>query len=761
MAFEYNVPAIMDDFYSDSIIPWEDAIEGDFYNEFGPGNVDWERKIAEDFYNEFYEVDYMPELPIEDQANEEINNDLIDSFADQGFDPEHGVDDPVERKISEDILEDMEEKKDYAPYEPAEVPIEHDHKYDHLPIGDIGERVPEETPRRYDDNLPIGDIKERVPEETPRRYDEDPGESKDWFGNIIDVGRKVLNVSKQVLNVLESEEKVPEGKEVKISDDDLSDISEEKKFDPDTVEEKLNIEPFENENISPEIIENTVLQILREKKNIDKNSSIRNNLDKIMRQAVNDIYKIGNRSDRIDRLQGLLRTMGIAKKNIMEKSDNSDLPLVFEQILDKWYPSIKHLEEAVDVKSLLEDPDVAPHLSNFDLSESELSNAEIDEIRRAFGEDLKFIFEYHALEDFANIVESLRDYVEDNVENSILKEVLLRDVTNREIVKYQKSNITSRLYSTQPLGKYRNLELTSGILENLYDTIKLGLQKPKEMPRQRIDKDIINLLNDELVRYDIRDIDTNELLFINYNYEDDEKELYENLEGVLEKLEDAKGSRQARFTYTPVRIRLQPNEKFQEQVIKSLQEIEKKILEPKGKLKLLKSKIHGYKGKFLKGSLISSERGKIKKDGSREAPLRHILIDENSTLEDIARISNAILAENGEILDNNKDFIMLIQKGITPIGEVYNAILSELHKHHGHSFTITFNPKSDVGGMFLGGGLNIFTKEIPDQLHDVTGFFPREGEISVGGNISNINNNLPFHIKKLLSTPLFDFTNYQ
>ena len=336
---------------------------------------------------------------------------------------------------------------------------------------------------------------------------------------------------------------------------------------------------------------------------------------------------------------------------------------------------------------------------------------------------------------------------------------MLRDVQNRQANQLFNINRESRLYSTQPLGKYRNLELTSGILENLYDTVRL-VRKEGKIPGQRIDKNIINLLNEELVKYKITDIDTGYKLFINYNYEDDEKKLYENLEGVLEKLEDAKGSRQARFTYTPVHIRLQPNEKFQEQVIKSLQEIEKKILEPKKKLKLLKSKIHGYKGKFLKGSLISSERGKIKKDGSREASLQHILIDENSTLEDIARISNAILAEDGELLDNNKDFIMLIQKGITPIGEVYNAILSELHKHHGHSFTITFNPKSDVGGMFLGGVLNIFTKEIPDQLHDVTGFFPREGEISVGGNISNINNNLPFHIKKLLSTPLLRFTNY-
>ena len=103
MAFEYNVPAIMDDFYSDSIIPWEDAIEGDFYNEFGPGNVDWERKIAEDFYNEFHEVDYMPELPIEDQANIEATNDLMDSFVDQGFDPEHGVHDPVESDWVEDF----------------------------------------------------------------------------------------------------------------------------------------------------------------------------------------------------------------------------------------------------------------------------------------------------------------------------------------------------------------------------------------------------------------------------------------------------------------------------------------------------------------------------------------------------------------------------------------------------------------------------------------------------------------------------------
>ena len=298
-----------------------------------------------------------------------------------------------------------------------------------------------------------------------------------------------------------------------------------------------------------------------------------------------------------------------------------------------------------------------------------------------------------------------------------------------------------------------------GILENLYDTVRLA-KKQGERPGQRINKDVINLLNEELKRYDVRDMDTDEPIFINYEYGDDEKTLYKELDRVLEFLEGMKGNREARFTYTPVRIRLQPNEKFQDQVIKSLQEIEKKILEPKGKLKLLKSKIHGYKGKFLKGSLISSERGKIKKDGSREAPLQHILIDENSTLEDIARISNAILAEDGELLDNNKDFIMLIQKGITPIGEVYNAILSELHKHHGHSFTITFNPKNDVGGMFLGGGLNIFTKEIPDQVHDVNGFFPREGEVSVGGNISNINNNLPFHIKKLLSTPLLRFTNY-
>ena len=83
---------------------------------------------------------------------------------------------------------------------------------------------------------------------------------------------------------------------------------------------------------------------------------------------------------------------------------------------------------------------------------------------------------------------------------------------------------------------------------------------------------------------------------------------------------------------------------------------------------------------------------------------------------------------------------------------------------HKPLFSITFNPKSDVGGMFLGGGLSgIFSKDIPCTICgelDINGFSPSEGEISVGGVISNINNNLPFHISKLLETPIIGFTNY-
>ena len=443
--------------------------------------------IEDENFSDFESVsEFSMNLPMEDQANEEIKNNLINSFADRGFDAEFGVDVPFdsdefhsrdignlaevgsmelrERKMAEDILEDIKD-------DPRE-----------LKQGYI--RVEEKTPRRYDDD-------------DDHKHD-DPSAPVDW-GALGDAARRVGNVLRDAID-----EKA-EGKEVKIQEEDLRVLAEEKKFDPYTIEKKLDIEPFENKNVSSELIVNTVNGILTGAN--PSLASIRNNLDKIMRRAVNDIYKIENKNERIDKLQGLLKTMKIAETEILyegKREDpnvsneelfrleeyNDDLLEIFKQVNKKWYPSIRHLDEIVDIKSMLEDPDVSPHLSNFDLSESKLTNDEIEQIRRAFADDLKWIDMGEG--SFESKIEPLRDYINDNVKNDILREILLRDVENRfEAQLFRESNIHPRLYSTQPLDKYRNLELTSGILENLYDTVKLVSQKPQERPRQRINKDII------------------------------------------------------------------------------------------------------------------------------------------------------------------------------------------------------------------------------------------------------------------------------
>jgi hypothetical protein len=108
---------------------------------------------------------------------------------------------------------------------------------------------------------------------------------------------------------------------------------------------------------------------------------------------------------------------------------------------------------------------------------------------------------------------------------------------------------------------------------------------------------------------------------------------------------------------------------------------------------------------------------------------REIKVNENISLEELAKISNMIAQESGTLEDVRHQPLLDVQRGVTPIQSIVAVFVDQQRKHSGKAFSLIYVPHNIFGGMLLDGSLDVIHKN--RQL--VNPVDPMHG--TLGGNI--------------------------
>lgn len=414
------------------------------------------------------------------------------------------------------------------------------------------------------------------------------------------------------------------------------------------------------------------------------------------------------------------------------------------------------------------------------LSVRNLSQEEIASIRTEFRNDLSELEQNISTDVFGNFIfgentlRMLQEYINSTVENNQLRQLLLGDIQlqiaeDRSTLGIQLGEAPPQL---TPLSATRTQVLREPHAENIsrifgdelrkidaaQSRINRSKTKPVRLKAIQADRvrDAVAIFNNFAEKNAIRNLRTG----LPIRIETERKEEFvvgqedpvirvvpvpiEDLITTLNEMTKALNRATLSFEYVPTLIRDPSTGTTRESIIKDIIDMERMMTKTRNMLrkpkKQLISSMH-RRAKFANAEVLTAKR-RIQKDMmgniAMGAQMREIRIQSGITLGELAKIANMIAMENGSLEDIHQQPLLDIRKGITPIQEIVNAIMIAQKHAGGNDFSVIFVPVSPVGGLHLGGSLDVINKN-------------RMLVSPVGGNIFNTIGSL---VKGAASVPL-------
>ena len=474
-------------------------------------------------------------------------------------------------------------------------------------------------------------------------------------------------------------------------------------------------------------------------------------------QLVADAFKRAITTGDPNDIKGVFSTLGQVASQIT--IDTGESPVEFlEQIIQSEFPLTRlaqlegRLFQEIDIGNLI------TQLFNVDLQILQQRNIGADEIsaiRVQFKEDLDNLEVNIATEGETfifgqNTLRMLQDYINSHVENDQLRQVLLGDIQrviaeNRQKLGIQLGEappiitpITASLVSVLRQSTVKAIGTVIGEQLRIIDIKQAKLDergKGRKGRLQAAQRDrilvAVNDVNSFIMRNDIRNPRTGQLLTIATEETRPVTAVQvsavsavpsarrfrpvsnEDLVAQLRNLSTTLARPTQSFEHVPRRIRDPQTGLSREGIIKDLIEMEQRMnirrladLPPKRQLVSSISK----RAKFPNAEI---RRGPRRLRSVPDMPahifgseIREIRIRKEITLAELAKIANMIAMENGSLEDIHERPLLDVQKGVTTVQEIVNAIMLVQHMNAGNDFSVLFVPSNPVGGMFLDGALS-------------------------------------------------------
>ncbi len=498
----------------------------------------------------------------------------------------------------------------------------------------------------------------------------------------------------------------------------------------------------------------------------------------------------GTTEQQLRGIKNVLLTLGQVAKGVDEDKDLNPIRAI-EASIERIFPReiVNRLEGKaimnVDVSQLITD------LFDTDLAglrQRNLDNDEILAIKAEFKNDLAEL-EQTLLTDEGlntlvgeadiergivfgqNVFNQIRDYVQNNVENERLKQLLLEDIEKAVFDAREKLGVifSRRPTSTQSFQKNKTKVLTRdvgiGITGFLAQELTEITAQQERLNAIGAQEDIGDELNDEFNdrvfnlarefnifarRNELKDSETGESLFVATESSDDfdfgdEIQSSDIILDLQQKLSALLGS-ELRFEYLPTMIRDVATGETRERIVDDLIKMNARASKEKMMVRKPKKEIVSSISKraSLRNLEIAQGRRRQRDSGPEQfgAIMRQITVKSDITLSELAMLANMLLMENGSLEDIHEHRLLKITKGVTTIQDIVSEIMLQLKKHAGSDFNILYIPANVHGGMFLDGAMDGIVKN--KMLVKPVG-----GDIfsSIFGTIGNV-------VKTVASVPL-------
>lgn len=370
-----------------------------------------------------------------------------------------------------------------------------------------------------------------------------------------------------------------------------------------------------------------------------------------------------------------------------------------------------------------------------------------------------------------NVFNNIRSYVQDNVENPRLKQLLLEDIEKAVFDAREKLGIifSKRPTSTLSFGKTKTkvltrdtgIGITSFLARELIEIVEQQTRLnaisaqgdvPPELNDEFADR-VFNLARDFNIfaqRNQLKNSEDGEQLFIPTESSDDfdfgdEIDSADIIFDLQDKLRSLLGS-EVRFEYLPTTIRDPETGITRERILDDLMKMNRLSAKERFSVRKPKKEIVSSISKraSLRNLEIAQGRRRQRDTGPDDfgAIMRQITIKSDITLSELAMLANMLIMENGSLEDIHEHRLLKITKGVTTIQEVVAEIMLQLKKHLGKDFNILYVPANKHGGLFLDGAFDGIVKN--KMLVK-----PLGGDIfsSIFGTIGNV-------VKTVASVPL-------
>ena len=492
-------------------------------------------------------------------------------------------------------------------------------------------------------------------------------------------------------------------------------LSAEEKLPPRNLDELANItsesirdlgiEPFETDQYNTNLVANTI------RENLSMGDIV--NDDKLFSE-IQDILEIGvsqalSSNDQQINITKVFSTLAQALRNIGADANN---PKLISEIIDKAAFGLISKQGLEDL-SFIPQEDIDMDFSvealfgdalNKAINRPNISISEVRKIARDFSKELKEKVDQGATQQtFKNIVA----WIDRNVANPTLKAALRSQARmfEVELIRIKSAQQIQGVPELIPLAEGRGILLNRDVALNFSNELEKVLNKVSELPSEQIGPKLNKLVDktNEVIRelhiHAIRD-GRSVLPTISKTDLDGKRKSPLVIVRELQALARELPSPVSQFTFLPMISEGKPLDT--RSIIRDLHNrFSKQTKKSKSDRRVISSK--GFtKSKFGKISIIT-QRGEYSKN-------LEIVIPPNASIEDLLKLIQALLQEDGQLNDVDDMPLIKIQRGITTLSDVLAAIRKEQKEMLGVEIHLSYHPSDPVGGMYLGGSLSNLLK---------------------------------------------------
>ncbi len=482
------------------------------------------------------------------------------------------------------------------------------------------------------------------------------------------------------------------------------------------------VEPFATSQFNPGVLENTIRQ------NLSMGGDIVNR-DQLFGQ-IQDVLAIGvsealASNDPQNNLNGVFASLGQALRDIGGDANN---PGGLATIADRAAFRLVSRQGLEDL-GFVPQTDVATNLAiealfgdalELATSRPQISTPEVQQIARDFAAELRREIDRGAAtrQTFQNIVK----WIDTNVANPTLKAALRSQARGFEVelTRIESAQQLQGVPELVPTGEGRGILLQRDIALNFGNELEKNINIVAALSEGEIPAnlnrlvDVTNKVIRDLRIHAIRD-GRSVLPTISKITAGGTRKSPIDITRELQALARELPSPTSTFTFLPTMAEGQPLD-----IRNIVQDINSRFSKQGKRSKAARKSIShpSTRAEFGKVSILT-QRG----EGGREDI--EIVIPPNASMEDVLKLVQALLQEDGILHDVDGVPLLEIQKGVTTMAQVLGAIRKEQKNMLGVEVHLSYVPTDPVGGRFLGGALSQMLK-IP--LHTaLKSFIPPSG----------------------------------